>query len=83
MVNASKLNEHNQKNFFEISKISVNRDSFWRKIMDLTYENPEIFEISEIPPTLKSHNFFFTEPISIIFDFLESPISNSSISGVL
>ena len=37
----------------------------------------------EKSPTLKSCNFFSTEPISIIFDFLESSISNSFISGVL
>ena len=51
--------------------------------MDLTYGNPEISEISEISPTLKSCNFFFTDPISIIFDLGKSATSNSFISVVL
>ena len=38
---------------------------------------------SEKSPTLKRYIYISTEPISIIFGFLESTISNSFISGVL
>ena len=36
----------------------------------------------EKPPTLRSSNFFSTEPISIIFEFLKSTRSETFISGV-
>ena len=48
-----------------------------------TRGSARIFGFPKKSPTLKCHIFFSTEPISIIFNFLKSTISNSFISGVL
>ena len=40
-----------------------------------------LMDFFEKPPTLRSSNFFPTEPISIIFEFLESTRSETFISG--
>ena len=42
-------------------------DSFWRKITYLLYENPGDSKNFEKSQTLKIRNFFFREPILIIF----------------
>ena len=83
MPKASKLKDHNQKNFFTILRILKIWDSFWRKTWISLTKILGFWDFFKIPPSLKSRNFFSTEPISIIFDFLESSISNSFISGVL
>ena len=46
MINASKLKEHNQKNFFTILRILKIWGSFWSKISISLYENPGIFRFS-------------------------------------
>ena len=59
MPKASKLKEHNQKNFFSIFKISMNRDSVWKEIMDLLYENSEIFGFFQNFSNFKQPQLFF------------------------
>ena len=41
---------------------------------------PGFYDFFEKPPTLRSANFFSTEPIPIIFDFLKSSMSGTFIS---
>ena len=85
MGNGSKLKKFNIKNFLEFHCFLVNsdcRDSFGLRIPDFRYENLGFSDFFEKPPTSRSSNFFSTEPISIIFDFLKSARSETLISAV-
>ncbi len=83
MLKMWKLRDYFQKNFLAIVRNMGIWDSFWRKIWISLTKILGFWDFFEIPPTLRSHNFFSTEPISIIFGLLESSISETFISGVL
>ena len=80
---ASKLKNYFQKNFSWIFIKFKPQDSFWLKTSDLYDENPRISCFFGISPTLRSHNFFSTEPILNFLDSMERYESNSFISAIL
>ena len=55
---------------------------FLARMLKSRYENPGNSGNFQKSPTSRSRNFFFTEPISIIFDFLKSSMSETSISAL-